>query len=140
VPPSALGEQPRQFEYEPGLSGPAGADHGQHAGIAIVDERHRGRELVLAADEPCRGLGELDAARRPQRRKDIVAELIQADRTIEILEPMPSEVPKRHAVEQRGRRRRDDGLPTVRERRDPSTAMDVEADVPVTGDRRGARV
>ena len=75
-----LGEQTGELEREACLAGAAGAEDGQDTGVALVHERDCVEELLLAAEEASRRDGELDAARRPERRELLEAELEQPHR------------------------------------------------------------
>ena len=86
------------------------------------------------------GSRELDAPGRPERRKLAVAELVDANRACEVLEPVLAEVAKRLRVEQRRRVGREEDLVAVRERGDARSAVDVLADVALLGRGRGAGV
>ena len=83
---------------------------------------------------------QLDASRCAQGRELALAELVDAHRAVEVLEPVLSEVAQRLAVEERGRGGRDEDLVAVRERSDARSAVDVLADVALLGHGRSARV
>ncbi len=73
------------------------------------------------------GVGEVDAAGRSQRRELALAELVEADRAFEVLEPVLAEVAERLRVEECRRRRRDEDLVAVRERRDARSTVNIES-------------
>ena len=97
-------------------------------------------ELALAAEEVGRGSGEVDGARRPQRRELRRAELEELGRRVEVLEPVATEIAQRLVLDERGGRGREDHLAAVRERGDARAAVDVDPDVALGGHRRRARV
>src|SRR5207249_2832384 len=79
------------------------ADDRKHPRISLVDQRDRVEQLLLAAEERCRRGRELDAPRRAQRGELALAELVDANRAVEVLEPVPAEVAERLRVEERCR-------------------------------------
>ena len=129
-----VAEQARQLDREPRLAGASRADDREDPRISLVDQRDRVEQLLLAAEERrCRSR-KLDASRRPERRELALAELVEANRAIEVLEPVLPEIAERLRVEQRRRRRRDEDLVAVRERRDARAAVDVQPDVALAVD------
>src|SRR5206468_9275056 len=133
-------EQARELDREARLARSSRADDREHPRISLVDQRDRVEQLLLAAEERCRRGRELDAPRRAQRGELALAELVDANRAVEVLEPVPAEVAERLRVEERCRRRREEDLVAVRERGDARSAVDVLADVALFGRGRGARV
>ena len=129
-----LGQQPGELDREARLAGTARPDDREHTRIALEDERDGLEELALAPEETGRGRRQVDAARRTQRRKLSLAELMEAGRALEVLQPMQAEVAERLAVEEGGRRRRDDRLAAVGERSDARAAVHVDADVALGGE------
>ena len=124
-----LGQQPGELDREARLAGTARPDDREHTRIAVEDERDGLEELALAPEEAGRGRRQVDAARRTQRRKLALAELMEAGRAVEVLQPMQAEVAERFAVEEGGRRRRQDRLAAVGERSHARAAVHVDADV-----------
>ncbi len=131
-----LGEEPGELDREAGLAGSAGADDREHARIAVEPERRSLEQLLLAAEERGCGRGEIDGARRSQRRELDGADLEQLHGSVEVLEPMTPEIPLRLILDESRRRGGDDDLAAVRECADPRTAVDVDPDVALRGRHR----
>src|SRR5439155_13941682 len=126
-----------KLDRETGLARASRADHRQNARIFPVDDGDCLVELALPTEEARRGSRELDAARSSQRREVPVADLIQTNCPLEVLQSMEAEIDGRYAVEEGDGRRGGDDLATVRERGDPGGAVDVYPDVALSAhDRR----
>ena len=105
---------------------------------ASRSERDDLGDLSLAADEARRGAGEVRVRDRLQRREGLLAELVDPDRLVEVLDAVLAEVADGVAVEQVAGRLREHDLAAVAGRRDPRAEVDVVADVAssVRGRRR----
>ena len=68
------------------------------------------------------------------------AELVEAGRALEVLEPVQAEVAERLAVEENRRRGREDGPASVGERSHTRSPMHVEADVALGAEQRSSGV
>ena len=87
-------------------------------------------DLALPADERARGQGQVGGVERPEVAEVAVAQLVQALRVDEILEPVLAEVADRGVVlEKSPRRLGEDDLTAVGGGGDPGGAMDVHAHV-----------
>ena len=126
-----VAEQTRQLDREPRLAGAARTDDREDPRISLVHQRDGVEQLLLAAEERRRRSRKVDASRCPERRELALAELVEANRAIEVLEPVLPQVAERLRVEQRGSGRREQNLVAVRERRDARAAMHVQPDVPL---------
>ena len=94
-----LGEEPGKLEREPRLAGAARTTIVSTRGSRRA--RRRGLEqLALAAEEPRRGGGQVDRAGRPQRGNSARRAGEPCGR-VEVLQPVPSEVPQRLVLEER---------------------------------------
>ena len=135
-----VAEQARELDREARLAGSSRADDREHPRVALVDQRDRVEQLLLAAEERRGRSRELDAPGRSERWELTVAELVEANCAFEVLEPMPADVAERLGVEERRGRRRDEDLVPVRERGDARAAVDVLAHVTLLGYGRRAGV
>ena len=102
VPPAASSPSRRASSIaEPRLAGSARADDREHARIAFVDQRDGVEQFLLAAEKRRGRHRELDAPRRSERRELAIVELVEANRAVEVLEPVLAEVAEGLRVEER---------------------------------------
>ena len=127
-----------RLQPEPRLARPARARERQQAGV-LQQPAHLG-QLVLTTEERRRRNRQVRPVETLQRREVLVAELVDPLGRGEVLEPVLAEVPQPVGAEQRSRGRRDEHLPAVSCRRDPRRAVHVDADVPLLGHVRRARM
>ena len=139
----------RDLQAEPCLARAAGAGECQQPGSA--QQLPTLTHLVVAADETRHLRGQVvrcgfqGAQCRKFARQPVDVELVQPFRTGEIFEPMQPEVLEgqagwKHVIDERARRFRDEHLAAVRRAGDPGGAVDIEAEVLVTDERRLAGV
>ena len=135
-----VAEQAGELDREARLAGSPWPDDREDTRVALVHERDRVEQLLLSSEERRGRARELDAPRRAQRGELALAELVDAHRAVEVLEPVLPEVAEGLRVEERRRRRRQEDLVAVREGGDARSAVDVLADVALCGRGRSARV
>ena len=126
-----VGELGGQLQREPRLPGPARPRQGQDTDSGLRGSLHEPGELLLAAEERRGRNREVRAEERLQRRKLVLAELMEHDRRGKILETVRSELAKRELarLEEADRCRRDHDLATVPARPDSRRTVDVHPQV-----------
>ena len=93
VPPSASSARNRASSIaKPCLPRAARADDREQAWLAVEPQGGRLEQLALASEELRRRSGQVDGARRPQRREVGDAELEQPGRSVEVLESVTAEI------------------------------------------------
>jgi hypothetical protein len=135
-----FGQEPGELDRESRLAGATGTDDREHPRLTVEPLRGGLEQLALAAEEPRGRSGKVDGPRRSQRRERRCAELKQLDGRVEVLEPMPSEIPQRLVSDERRRHGGDEHLAAVCERGHSRAAMDVDPDVALRSHVGGARV
>ena len=99
------------------------------------------QNLLLPPHERVRGDGKVRAEEAFERRKAFAPELVDALGRREVLETVVAEIGELDdALDERGGRRRDDDLATVRRPRDACGTMNVISHVSLVGKQRRARM
>jgi hypothetical protein len=96
-----LGEQAAELQGKARLARAAGPEHAEYPRVALVHDGNRIEELLLSAEKVGRRGRKLDRAWRPKRRELFEPELEEPNRSVEVLEPVRSEVAELLAVEER---------------------------------------
>ena len=117
-----------------------GSDDRQDAWITLEHDRDSVEQLPLTTEKGRRRRWEVDAPRAPQRPEVTGAELVDARRALEVLQPVKAEIEQLGAVEKRLRGRRDEGLTSVSEGGDARAAVEVLTDVTLARQRRRSSV
>ncbi len=104
---------------------------GQRDEPRVVDGEQRRElgQLALAPEERGRGHGQVRAVEALERRELRLAELVDPLRRGEVLQPVLAQVAHRRGIDQPRRRGGDERLPAVAARRDPRSAVHIDADV-----------
>ena len=143
-PPDAvgnvLGDLGCRLQRQPRLPCPAGARERQQPNVLAAQQADDLVELALAAEKRRRRDGEVRLVQRLQARELGVAELEEALRRREVLEPVFAEVAYGLAGDEVARRLRQEHLAAVPGGGDPRRAVDVDPDVALVGHDRLARV
>ena len=96
--------------------------------------------LSLATDERARGPGKVRVRDRLERREALVAELVDRDRALDVLQAVFPEVGDREPLDELASRLREQDLTTVARGCDTRREVHVVSHVALVGDERGARV
>ena len=128
-----VGEEPCQLDREPGLARAARADDREHARIALEPQRGGLEELALAPEKAGRRGGEVDRARRAERRELRVPSWNSCAGASKSLSRWRPRSRSGSIVDERGGRGREDHLAAVRERGDARAAVDVDSDIALGG-------
>ncbi len=126
--PVLADELGRGLDGEARLAGSAGAGERDQTGIA--DERDHICDLAFATDEAGAGAGKVGVRDRLQRRERPIAELVDPDLLVEVLEPVLAEVVDVEVDQVAGRAGQDD-LAAVPGSGHARGEVHVEADVPL---------
>ena len=128
-----------ELQREACLARPTRAGHRQQP--RLLQQLVGVLELPLTAEKRGRRGGKVRVRDRPERRKLPVAELEQAHRLIEVLQPMRSQRGERESVAEQARRRLGHhNLAAVTRRHHPGTAMHVDTHIPLARQRRRTRM
>ena len=124
-----------ELQREACLARPTRAGHRQQP--RLLQQLVGVLEFPLTAEKRGRRGGKVRVRDRPERRKLPVAELEQAHRLVEVLQPMRSQRGERESVAEQARRRLGHhNLAAVTRRHHPGTAMHIDTDVPLPRQRR----
>ena len=143
-PPDAVGEVlgdlGRCLQRQPCLPRPAGAGEGQQPDVLTAQEADDLVEFALAAEKRRRRDGEVRLVERLQARELGVAQLEEALRRGEVLEPVLAQIADRLPGDEVARRLRQEHLASVPGGGDPRRTVDVHPDVALVGHDGLARV
>ncbi len=123
-----VGDGARGLQREPRLAAPACARQRQQT-RALEQQHAHLRELSFPTEERGRRHGQVGAVEAPERRKLLVAQLVETLRRRQVLQPVLAEVAQPLGGRQRGGRGRHDHLAAVRDGCNPRGAVHVGSDV-----------
>ena len=129
----------RSFQSEAGLPGAAWPGEREQA-CSIAELAHNLFPLSLATDERARWPRQVRVRDRLERREGLLAELIDGDRALDVLQAVFPEVSDREPLDELASRLREQDLTTVARCCDTRGEVHVVSHVALVGDERGARV